>query len=428
MGSARAAQMAGAVADGAEPSSAGPQETAASARRWEDASRALTDAGARWCVLRDDSSTGGDVDLLAHPADDRTVDSALRRAGYDRVPAWGRQPHRFYVRRGASGDVKLDVVTEISFGRYHEIRTDLGAAVLAARSGQGGIFQPSPADRQWLVLLHALLDRGHLAARHVAALEPWSGGDGAVRAALPSAVAERCASAAQSGHWQAVESEAAALQGAFAPVGGGRALTWGRRHWRAALRRTTKLQRAVLRPGISVAILGPDGAGKSTVIDHVAAQFPDCRVFYLGAYPKGRAPQTRLPGVGTVVVAGRLVGCGMQAAAQRRRGRTVLLDRHPMEVAYGPPTRSWPTRARRWLIAHTVPAPAKTLVLDGPPELLHARKQEHRVEAIAAMRARYLHLAAERGAVVIDVRAPLDAVVARVVEEMATTPARRGRR
>jgi len=109
----------------------------------------LDRAGVRWCLLR----SGADLDVLVHPADLGLVRGAL--PGFQERRAWGRRPHRFFV----SGDAKLDVVTELAFGRRHELRTDAAEDVLARRVRVNGVAMPAAPDRFWALLLHELLDR-----------------------------------------------------------------------------------------------------------------------------------------------------------------------------------------------------------------------------------------------------------------------------
>jgi hypothetical protein len=110
---------------------------------------ALDGAGVRWCLLR----SGADLDVLVHPEDVRLVRTAL--TSFDEQRPWGRRPHRFFV----AGETKLDLVTELAFGRRHELRTDAADDVLARRVRVGGVALPAPADRFWALLLHELLDR-----------------------------------------------------------------------------------------------------------------------------------------------------------------------------------------------------------------------------------------------------------------------------
>jgi len=127
---------------------------------------AFDDAGVRWCLLRGAGELDrldGDVDLLVHPGDLRLVRCRLAHmGGFSELPAWGRRPHRFFVANVAfeRARVKLDIVTELAFGRRQELKTGAGEAVLARRIRDGALARPAPADAFWTLLLHLLLDTG----------------------------------------------------------------------------------------------------------------------------------------------------------------------------------------------------------------------------------------------------------------------------
>jgi hypothetical protein len=127
---------------------------------------AFDDAAVRWCLLRgarELDRLDGDVDLLVHPDDLRLVRYRLARmGGFRELRAWGRRPHRFFVANVAleRTRLKLDVVTELAFGRRQELRTVAGEAVLARRIRDGTLARPAPADAFWALLLHLLLDPG----------------------------------------------------------------------------------------------------------------------------------------------------------------------------------------------------------------------------------------------------------------------------
>jgi hypothetical protein len=134
---------------------------------------ALDAAGVRWCLLRGADELhrlDGDVDLLvdrrALPALPATLAAA---GGFAPLPAWGQRPHRFFIAHVAAEDawLKLDLVSELCFGRHQELPTRTADAVLARRVRPDRLWLPAPVDRFWALLLHAVLDRGHV--------RPWRG-------------------------------------------------------------------------------------------------------------------------------------------------------------------------------------------------------------------------------------------------------------
>jgi len=221
---------------------------------------------------------------------------------------------------------------------------------------------------------------------------------------------------------------------------------------------------------LTVAFIGPDGAGKSTVIERVRAELPrPSKVVYMNinlysvaallpttrlwlrirmaqrghldlakyglAPPESeRAARRRTRSAFKAVV--RLAvyvseesARYLLAAYYRRRGLLVLFDRHFVAEYYGrdigvsgrlPPDRA----LHRILLDRVYPRPDLVVCLDAPAEVLFARKGEYTIEALDAQRRRYLR---SRGAfpnfVVIDATQPLDTVVLQVLEIIRTCSA-----
>jgi len=129
-----------------------------------EAFAALDAAGITWCLLRGGDEldrVDGDVDLLVGSLEMRRLRDALAAPdGFHPRPSWGRRPHHFLERPlPGGGRVKLDVVTQLSYGRFGELPTAAAPAVLAGRRRAGGYWAPAEADAFWATLLHALLDR-----------------------------------------------------------------------------------------------------------------------------------------------------------------------------------------------------------------------------------------------------------------------------
>lgn len=186
----------------------------------------------------------------------------------------------------------------------------------------------------------------------------------------------------------------------------------------------------------TVALIGPDGAGKSSVMRRVAERLPvPARTLYMGVNLESSTlmlPTTRLVlevkrrrggrpdmvrssgGAAKDGRAGflRTARSGMSllnwmaeewfrqgvAWANERRGRVVIFDRHffcdyyASDVAGHRPNRRWTSRVHGAMLGHLYPRPDLVILLDAPAEVLLARKGEGTVESIERMRQDYLAL------------------------------------
>jgi thymidylate kinase len=192
---------------------------------------------------------------------------------------------------------------------------------------------------------------------------------------------------------------------------------------------------------ISVALIGPDGCGKTTIarrlestlplpakylymgvsLDSSDAMLPTTRLWRAlrrarGAPPDAGGPRDpRAPAARPRSAWRRaarelrsLLGLAHRVAEQwyrqglawawRRRGYVVLFDRHyfpdyyAYDVAPGGAGRPLHRRLHGWLLAHAYPKPELLVFLDAPAEVLHARKGEGTVEVLELRRRDYLAL------------------------------------
>ncbi|MDF2733505.1 MAG: hypothetical protein K0S97_128 [Chloroflexota bacterium] len=406
------------------------------------ASSELDRANVRWLRLRD-RGAGNEDDLLVAPEDLPAARRALGVAGFHERPQPGHGTHRafFAYDRETGAWAKVDVVTRIDLGPFQEWRTSLAEGCLARRVHGPDGARPSPDDAFWTLLLHELVDRpfrgiGRQANLRLLAASARIDGDGArfVRglsdAWSPQRIVEMV-SAGDGGLADLAHSIRAGLT-ARSPL----AVGIGRIRGRVA-RRLAAIEPPFLRRGLTVALLGPDGAGKSSLAKTVGDGAPmTTRGIYLGLYggPRGGSRGAQR-GHGRVTIRG--LGTATRLVAMwrgwligwwhARRGRLVLFDRHPYDARLGGPTRGL-ARMRRGILAHALPAPDLVIVLDAPPDLLFSRKPEHPLAQIEEQRRRYLDLAARtRSAVVVDVGGSLEEVTDKVRELVGDALASRAR-
>lgn len=391
--------------------------------------RAFDRAGLEYCVLRDadrlaDLAGGGEVDVLVAPGHLDALRCCAACAGFAELPRWGHAPHHFFVAYDAAADawLKLDVVTAIAYGRpSHAWRTSLAGPCLAHRRRAAGAVGPAPEDGLVTLLLHCVLDkqafpetdRARVRALVAAARDPGRVTDLLRAGGATMWSAADVAAAVADERWSALLAERAAIG---AELGRRAPLRTPARRWRDRVLRKADRARRCLRPHLPmVALLAPDGAGKSSLAEGLARSFPfPVHMAYMGLYQQGsrRRAWSHVKGLG---LAGHLATQWARyavARAQQGRDRLVVFDRYPYD-AYLPAARREGAlrRARRWLLARACPAPDMVVLLDAPGAVLYARKGEHDPAALEAARQRYLALRAVLPRMtVVDATRPADRV------------------
>lgn len=227
--------------------------------------------------------------------------------------------------------------------------------------------------------------------------------------------------------------------------------------------------------GLSVALVGADGAGKSTIsrrLQQTPLPFP-VKTIYMGVNLEASTlmlPTTRLllaakrarggrpdmtattardwsdaaptaPGWRGSLREGVRMSAWMAEEWFRQlvafgygvRGHVVVFDRHFFadyyhpHVANSPAGRSLVGRAHGWMLTHAYPKPDLVICLDAPAVVLYARKSEASVDWLEQRRQQYLELATVVPAfVTINVDRDEDTVFREVVEAIHTY--RKGRR
>jgi thymidylate kinase len=217
---------------------------------------------------------------------------------------------------------------------------------------------------------------------------------------------------------------------------------------------------ATVRPGFTVALIGPDGAGKTTVARRLEHALPfRVKYVYMGVNPDSsnyllpttravhalrrrrgakadtagprdsRVPERVLPRTtiqrgrrsarSFVRLANRLAeewSRAVIASAHRRRGSIVVFDRHFLADYYAydvaaKPRRTASRRLHGFILSRLYPRPDLVIYLDAPAEILLARKGEGTLESLERRRREYLELGQIlQGFAVVDATRPLDTV------------------
>ena len=405
----------------------------------------LERAAIPWCVLHGyqtwPEEIGSDVDLLMAP---RMLPGQLAKLLYDNrgyiggeAVLWLNDRAQFIVlsSRAAGGQAPCILQLHISPDYSLEGSTFYKAdEILAARVRKEGFWVPAPHHEFGCVLVNRILKQNlrpeherrlsELAAQHPANC------DREARRFFQPADVRLILQATRTADWSRVrhygsDLRRGLLRGPGAPSSGGSVSAWARR-----LRRW-------MRPpcGLHLVFLGPDGVGKSTVIEAVRGQLSP--IFLREKYltfapsllparfetPKPGGPHSLPPRsyLASLIKAAWWTLCytfGYLLGIHPTLARAGLVVNHrylpdaivdPKRYRYSGP--QWPLRAL-WRVA---PKPHLLFLLDAPPEVIRERKQEVALEEIVRQREAYRTMAEPLSfARIIDNSQPLEQVVAQV--------------
>lgn len=397
---------------------------------------ALDQAEITYCLLRgfeelDTPAESSEVDLLVDPEHLSFLANVLAAHGFVALPAWGHAPHHFFVAYDRARGVwlKFDVVIDLRYGMpYRTLRLDLLQNCLRHRQRRECTYVLSPADEFFTLFLHCLLDKGNFReARRARLFELWQqmAHDAAVsqrvreyveRFLAPALAWSSLAQALAEEDWQALIKRRSPVRRLL--FRRNRMMSAGRFVSALLLRRMRPVFFALRRHGISVALLAPDGAGKSTLAreltrdaylrakliymgTNVAAStvgLPTTRWLHEKLKARNGVRQRRHPGMlalkGLAFI-NRLVERWYRAGvaiSQLLRGRVVVFDRYIYDSWLNKKATTPWKRLRQKLFESICPTPDLVILLDAPGELLYERKREHTPAWLEQQRRGYLAL------------------------------------
>jgi thymidylate kinase len=314
-----------------------------------------------------------------------------------------------------------------------------GSEILATRRRHGIFWIPAP-DLEFAAYLVRTISRGGLNDQRVGRLsniyrqDPEGCANQIVRFCTPEHKAIITA-AAQFGHWDAVRAQLASLNTRMRSRAiRRRPIRFVANKLRAWADRVTRMFRP---DGISVAFLGPDGAGKSSVISALPSRLTpvfarhDCWGFapgLLNAFRSGERATDQPHALKSRSLPVSLLRLGywfgyhtysyLSIRVALARSTLLLHDRSFVDILvdqkryrYGGPV--WMLR----LVWRLAPKPDLVILLDAAPAILQRRKQEVPHEVTVRQQQAYVALVrAMPSGRIIDTGAPLAQVVESVTE------------
>lgn len=385
----------------------------------------------------------GDIDIVVEPGDLerawKLVPRFLTRKGVRLIQVL-RYEHnaRYHVAAWRGSNAKLFFLRPDVCGDYYRNgwRVLRASELLEGRVRAGSIFGdcrrfyvPAP-PQAFVYYLAKRIDKADLGTRNQTYLNyQWQQDPGGACSEThrlwPGPEADMLCRVAASGDWERVTTQIHRFRRSIR----GRPL-WGRRiSWAEICRGIDRLCRPT---GFWIAVLGPDGVGKSTVLERIeqsmAFAFRRTQRYHLRpSLGRNKAEKAPVTDPHSVSPRGRvasllkllywwcdyLLGFFLNVYPRLARSSFVLFDRYYHDILVDPKRyrhRGFKRLAQR--IANSVPIPDRVIILDAPVDRVQSRKAEVSWEETRRQRNHYRALAEQMGrSVLVDASRPVDEVV-----------------
>lgn len=352
-----------------------------------------------------------ELDFLVATSEMDRLAAQVSAVGYTEKKAFWCRPHRFFIKFDQTSGTwfKLDVLTELWFGyKTRWLRIDhLGC--LRWRSDSAPFYRLSPEHEFTILLLRAILSKGKPSpARAARILELSKELELSHQSSATASLVSVLTPALSGGNPNDILNRAP--RNAYRSLR--RAIGWNlfwseatgnlrRLAWTTAARVIRPFVTAFHNQGCLVALVGPDGAGKSTAAQTLRND-PElrARTFYTGLYPKARRAGNGSSGTASRAwnYLRRLAHLRYTLCAarwQKLRGRVVVLDRYVCDSWINTKSGTLFQRLRLRLLNWGWPTPDLVILLDAPAHVLFDRKHEHTLDWLEEQRQLYASVAAK---------------------------------